>query len=157
MKTKKIDKTALVQAVDLLARQEHSKQKLTEKLEKRGYEEAEIEGAIDRLEELHYLNDTATCKRQFDYFYENSHKSVREICQKLAQRGFAWEDIDASVPADTYEREIAVAEKLLRGKYRRDVGKNKMLQYLYRHGFEGSICMEARSAWEEAFEDAEDD
>ena len=35
----KSNKTALVQAVDLLARQEHSTQKLREKLRQRGYEE----------------------------------------------------------------------------------------------------------------------
>ena len=39
----KSNKTALVQAVDLLARQEHSTQKLREKLRQRGYEEEEIE------------------------------------------------------------------------------------------------------------------
>ena len=41
----KSNKTALVQAVDLLARQEHSTQKLREKLRQRGYEEEEIEAA----------------------------------------------------------------------------------------------------------------
>ena len=84
----KSNKTALVQAVDLLARQEHSTQKLREKLRQRGYEEEEIEAAIQRLEEKHYLNDEDACARQFQYLYENSRSSVKQIQAKLMQRGF---------------------------------------------------------------------
>ncbi len=60
-------KTALMYAVDLLARQEQSSAKLREKLLRKGYAEAETEAAIARLVEKHYLNDADACARQFAY------------------------------------------------------------------------------------------
>ena len=50
-------KTALMTAVDLLARQEQSEQKLRDKLARKGYELEEIDKAVARLIEKHYLND----------------------------------------------------------------------------------------------------
>mgnify|MGYP000169619715 CR=1 FL=1 len=44
-------------AVDLLARQEQSEQKLRDKLARKGYEPEEIDKAVARLIEKHYLND----------------------------------------------------------------------------------------------------
>lgn len=67
-KAAKPAKTALVAAVDILARQEHSENKLREKLIRKGYAEAEINQAIDRLQEKHYLCDEDACARQFDIF-----------------------------------------------------------------------------------------
>ena len=46
-------KTALMYAVDLLARQEQSEKRLREKLARKGYEEEEIEAALARLHEKH--------------------------------------------------------------------------------------------------------
>ena len=54
-------KTALITAVDILARQEQSEKKLREKLGRKGYSPEEIQTAIDRLIEKHYLNDADAC------------------------------------------------------------------------------------------------
>ncbi len=113
----KSNKTALVQAVDLLARQEHSTQKLREKLRQRGYEEEEIEAAIQRLEEKHYLNDEDACMRQFQYLYENSRSSVKQIQAKLMQRGFESSLIRSCIPSDTFQRETRAALHCLRLKF----------------------------------------
>ena len=48
--------TALVKAVDLLAQQEHSEARLREKLIRRDYAAEEIDEAVTRLKEKHYLN-----------------------------------------------------------------------------------------------------
>ena len=63
----RVENTALMYAVDLLARQEQSSNKLREKLRRKGYEEEEIEAALLRLEEKHYLNDGDACARQFRF------------------------------------------------------------------------------------------
>lgn len=140
---KKPEKTALVAAVDILARQEYSEAKLSEKLARKGYGEAEIAGAIARLKERHYLNDADACARQFAFLYNESRNSVRQICLKLRQRGFTKEDIDACRPRDIYEREKQAALRVLALKYPRDAERQKMMANLYQKGFEAGTARDA--------------
>lgn len=142
-KTKKPEKTALVAAVDILARQEYSEAKLSEKLARKGYGEAEIAGAIARLKERHYLNDADACARQFAFLYTESRNSVRQICLKLRQRGFTKENIDACRPRDIYEREKQAALRVLTLKYPRDAERQKMMANLYQKGFEAGTARDA--------------
>jgi len=132
----KQQKTALVYAVDLLARQEHSEQHLREKLERKGYGAEEIEAAIARLKERRYLDDEAACARQFEYLYTDSRKSVRQICLKLQQRGFNHALVRSCVPQDIFEREKKAALRTLELKYRPSADKQKLLACLYRQGFD---------------------
>ncbi len=142
-KTKKPEKTALIAAVDILARQEYSEAKLSEKLARKGYDEEEIAGAIARLKERHYLNDADACARQFAFLYTESRNSVRQICLKLRQRGFTKEDIDACRPRDIYEREKQAALRVLALKYSRDAERQKMMANLYQKGFEAGTARDA--------------
>lgn len=142
-KTKKPEKTALVAAVDILARQEYSEAKLSEKLARKGYGEEEIAGAIARLKERRYLNDAEACARQFAFLYTESRNSVRQICLKLRQRGFTKEDIDACRPRDIYEREKQAALRVLTLKYPRDAERQKMMANLYQKGFEAGTARDA--------------
>ena len=128
-------KTALMYAVDLLARQEQSSAKLREKLGRKGYEEEEIEAALQRLMELHYLDDIGACQRQFDFLYEESRSSVRQIVAKLLQRGFESSMIKDCIPSDTYEREKDAAFRVLALKYRKPADPRKMMANLYQKGF----------------------
>lgn len=140
---RKPTKTALVTAVDILARQEYSEQKLREKLQRKGYEEEEIDAAIRRLVEKHYLDDAAACQRQFDFLYQESRKSVRQICLKLQQRGFERSLIRDCVPQDTYEREKEAAMRVLSLKFKPSADRQKMLASLYRSGFDSSALQAA--------------
>ena len=142
-KPKKPEKTALVAAVDILARQEYSEAKLSEKLARKGYDEEEIAGAIARLKERRYLNDAEACARQFAFLYTESRNSVRQICLKLRQRGFTKEDIDACRPRDIYEREKQAALRVLTLKYPRDAERQKMMANLYQKGFEAGTARDA--------------
>ncbi len=141
-KTQKPKPPALAKAVELLAAQEHSKKRLTEKLRMRGYEEAEIDGAVARLEERRYLDDEAACAREFQHFYEDGAMSLRQIEQKLLSRGFSAELIRASVPEDDDREghERAAAVKALRSRYRSAAPRDKMKQFLYRRGFSYEVC-----------------
>lgn len=142
-KPKKPEKTALIAAVDILARQEYSEAKLYEKLARKGYRDEEIEGAIARLKERRYLNDAEACARQFAFLYTESRNSVRQICLKLRQRGFTKEDIDACKPRDTYEREKQAALRVLALKYPHDADRQKMMANLYQKGFEAGTARDA--------------
>ena len=143
MQQPKNKKTALVQAVDLLARQEQSTNKLREKLQQRGYAEDEIEAAIQRLEERHYLDDADACARQFQFLYEESRQSVRQICAKLMQRGFESSLVRECVPRDIYEREKKAAMRCLNLKFKPSAEEQKMMQHLYRKGFDSSAIRAA--------------
>ena len=161
---------ALNKAMDILSRQDHSEKKLREKLMRRGYDEDEIEDAIAYLEEHHYLDDKRSCEYQFSYFYENSAMSMRQIIQKLYERGFAMELIRSFVPEgdEHYERELRCAAKVFEQKYRRtDLPKetderyklrDKMKAFLYRRGFSPSVIDDVVSDWqcEKENEDNED-
>lgn len=136
-------KTALMYAVDLLARQEQSEKRLREKLQRKGYEEAEIEAAMARLHDKHYLSDEEACQRQFDYLYRESRSSVRQICLKLQQRGFEGSLVRQCVPSDTFQREQRAALKNLSLKFKPSADPQKMLASLYRLGFDTSVCREA--------------
>ena len=122
-------------AFDLLARQEQSSAKLREKLGRKGYDEEETEAALRRLMELHYLDDAGACQRQFDFLYEESRSSVRQIVAKLMQRGIESSMIKGCIPSDTYEREKDAALRVLALKYRRPTDPRKMMANLYQKGF----------------------
>ena len=66
---KSAEKTALVTAVDYLARQAHSEKKLREKLQRKGFPQEEIDAAIERLIERKYLDDADLCAQQFMYLF----------------------------------------------------------------------------------------
>ena len=144
---KKPKPPALHKAVELLAQQEHSTAKLREKLQRRGYPAEEIEAALTRLTEKHYLDDAAACQREFQYFYEGSALSLRQICQKLLQRGFPSALVTACVPEDTAEREKGVAQKCLAQKFRTATPREKMKVFLYRRGFSYTTCEQAAEAF----------
>ena len=136
-------KTALMTAVDLLARQEQSEQKLREKLARKGYEPEEIDKAVARLIEKHYLNDEDACARQFEFLYQESRSSVRQITIKLRQRGFDNNLIRECIPTDTFEREKAAALRVLAMKYKTSADRQKMMANLYSKGFDSSAIRAA--------------
>ena len=139
----KAEKTALMYAVDLLARQEQSSNKLREKLRRKGYEEDEIEAALRRLEEKGYLNDPDACDRQFRFLYEESRSSVKQICAKLMQRGFDSGLVRDCIPVDTYERELRAALRCLSIKFKPGADPQKMMANLYSKGFDSAVIRNA--------------
>ena len=145
--------TALVKAVDLLAQQEHSEARLREKLIRRDYAAEEIDEAVTRLKEKHYLNDEEACRRQFSYFFEDGRMSVRQICQKLIQRGFAQELVYACIPEEKEEHELEAAFRAACGRFRSAVKRDKIKQFLYRRGFSFSVCDAAVSRFVEEYPD----
>lgn len=128
-------KTALITAVDYLARQAHTEKKLREKLMRKGFPAEEIDEAVARLVERGYLDDRELCMQQFMRLYQESLSSVRQICAKLMQHGFDHDLVRSVIPDNIYERERAVAEAVLALKYVTTDPQQKMMAYLYRKGF----------------------
>lgn len=139
-------KPALVTAVDMLARQEYSERRLFEKLMDKGYEEEEVAAVIARLQEKHYLNDAESCPRRFNYLYTDSSYSVRQICEKLKQKGYPSSLVRSCIPDDreaVSEREYEKALRTLTSKYKRSQDKQKLLAALFRRGYQSSAIYRA--------------
>jgi len=136
----KPEKTALVKAVDLLARTDYSTLHLTRKLKECGYKEEDIKKALTSLTERGYLDDEEACRHKFMLFYNESRKSVRQITAKLMQQGFSAALIAACVPNDTFVREQEAARRCLDVHFKKSTAPLKMLQYLYRRGFSTAVC-----------------
>ena len=146
-------KTALVTAVDYLARQAHSEQKLREELARKGFHEEEIDAAIAWLIERGYLDDSDLCAEQFMYLYNESRNSVRQICAKLMQRGFDHDLVRSVVPEDTFERETATAERVLAMKFKPTDKYQKMMANLYQKGFSVDVSHAAVQNFTEGAEE----
>ena len=138
------NKTALMKATDLLARQEQSEKVLRQKLLARKYENSEVETAIEKLKKYKYLDDEESCARLFEKLYAEEKLSVKQICIKLIQRGYDSDFVQKLIPADTYEHEynaaLKVATKKIAGKNSADLKfKQKIWQHLASKGFESEI------------------
>ena len=72
-------KTALMTAVDIIARRETSEANLIDKLKRKAFDERDITGAVAKLKEMNYLNDKAAARRQFEFLYNESKSSVSRL------------------------------------------------------------------------------
>ena len=137
------DRTALVCATDLLARQDHSEARLRQKLKTRKYSEQEINDAINTLKKYNYLNDERACSYQFDIMYQSNRYSMRQIYAKLIHLGFDEQIIDKCKPDDYEEHEELTAVHLLQAKFKTVPENIKMQQFLYTKGFNYSVISSA--------------
>lgn len=144
-------------AMELLARSDQSTRKLREKLQRKEYPEEEIAAAITWLEEKHFLQEEAGCQRRFQYLYEDSTNSVRQIVVKLQKQGYEREMIRACIPEDISEREYQKAMKVLRIRFKPGADARKMYNHLYMKGFDYDAARNAvedtQLKWDEAVED----
>ena len=137
-------KTALMRAVDFLAKRDHSRNELKEKLLRAGFKDDEIAAAFEKLTARGYLDDAAFCRREFNRLYAENRASLRQIYDKLRRHGFSDEEIDRCRPENADEREKSVALKILAARYGAATKEpHKMNAYLYRKGFDGDICQSA--------------
>ena len=138
-RTPKTDRTALICAVDILARQDQSETRLRQKLALRKYSEDEINDAIEKLKKYNYLNDQRACSNQFELMYQSNRYSVKQICYKLYQLGFDRQLIDSCKPEDYEEHDEATAFHLLKSKFKTIPEDKKILQFLSTKGFSYSV------------------
>ena len=141
------DRTALVCATDLLARQDHSEARLRQKLKIRKYSEEEIDEAINFLKKYNYLNDERACSYQFDIMYQSKRYSMRQICAKLLSLGFEEDLIYKCKPEDYEEHEEVTAVHLLQTRFKSPAEVKKMQQFLYTKGFDYSTISSAVDAF----------
>lgn len=130
-------KTALVTAVDLLAKRPYGLQEMQIKLQHKGFDETEIAATIERLTTRGYIDDTMLCQALFSRYEQESKYSLQAIRYKLRSKGFTEMLVDETMQSADKEKEIQVAVKLLHAKFRMpaDTEPIKLLKFLAAKGF----------------------
>jgi regulatory protein len=85
-------------AVGYLARRSHSRRELKNKLFRKGFPAREIYQALDRLEELGYVDDRKFAVEYARYRLRQSPRGKRVLIMELLQRGVGREIIDDVLP-----------------------------------------------------------
>jgi regulatory protein len=136
-------------ALRVLALRDHSMAELRRKLKTKGYEAEEIEGSVERLLELNYLDDARFARSFAESSIRNGRGYGARLKLELARRGVAG-DIVQETLAQASE-EFGEAETLARTIERRypgfdpatasDKERRKAVAYLQRKGFSLSAIL----------------
>ncbi len=136
----------------LITDSEKTESKLREKLKRSGkYDEEIIEETMSFLKQYGYLDDLRFARRLIQQY--SSTKSIKEIEQKLYQRGVGSKDIKTAIAEyqegeDSEEAELRVLRRLIEKKCRdplaldRDA-KRKLYASLMRKGFSYAMVTKA--------------
>ena len=107
------ERRAKEKALWLISYRDHSSKELTDKI-KRTCDEASAQKAVERLEELGLVNDTAFAKRYAKQLLFTKHMSKKAAVYYLVQKGIDKElaqEILDEIPVDTSEEIRAVINK----------------------------------------------
>ncbi|AEF17299.1 Regulatory protein recX [Thermoanaerobacterium xylanolyticum LX-11] len=126
-------KNAYNDAIRILSYAMKTKKELCEKLRLKGYSDSVISDVINKLIDLHYLDD--------EYYAEVYVKEKKErlfskyrIYNELIRKGIEPSLIEIKL-CELYDNEVEVIQKLIRKKSVSSNDKLKIKNYLYRKGF----------------------
>lgn len=132
--------TCFDKATDLLARRPHFRRQLADKLLRRGYEEAEVDEALARLERYGYLDDPRTAVDFVASRLSRGPMGRRRLEAELVRRGAPREAIDAAL-AELPDDDLPAARQAARA-WRRGRGRGRppaaLARFLNRKGFSQS-------------------
>ena len=128
----------LHRAVDLLSRREHSAQELSQKLQKKGFGENDIELAIIRLQEENLQSDDRFTESFVNERIRRGHGPIK-IMHELRQRGVAENMVENYVNAEE-EQWLSLVQLQYQKKYAnlkvRDYSEwSKRARFLQGRGF----------------------
>lgn len=110
-------KSALDAAADYLSYRMRTCAEVAKKLKDKGYDEDEIEGAIEQLKSLKYLDDYEYALRYYQYS-SSKHHGARRAERELSDKGvpsetiaLAYEDYIYESKVDEYEEALEIAKK----------------------------------------------
>lgn len=125
-------------AMQLLSRRDHGEYELYQKLSLKGYQQEEIEEAVNFCLDHHYLDDLRYAKSQIRQHVYKGH-GERRIRQELQQKRVADDVIDVAMleePQDWFELAKSVAEKKFKGNKAKDQKEYaKQVRFLQYRGY----------------------
>ena len=128
---------AFNKCADFLSRRDHSVHELREKL-LRTVDEASADKAIERFEELGYLDDEKFARNYAEHLFKNKNYSDNHVKQELYKKGISRNIIfqiieDSEI--DSVENIITIINKKYYSKLNAENGKEKIIAALMRKGF----------------------
>jgi regulatory protein len=136
-------RTALVQALHILSRRDHSEAELRRKLTGKGFSDDDQDEALARLHELGYVNDQRFARCFAESAIRNGKGFGFRLRMELVRRGIAESVINETLAAlaDDYD-ELTTLRELLARKFRDfdpsradERRKRRVIGYFQRRGF----------------------
>lgn len=134
-------RAALAKAADLLARRDHFRAELARKLVQRGFPGDVVEGAVERLAELGYLDDATAARRWAEGAVARKGIGPRRVLAELTRRGVAEAEARAAVATAFPEGEAAAARRAA-ARCRRPGDRAAVARLLERKGFSSGVIIE---------------
>jgi regulatory protein len=130
-----------------LAGRAHSRLELRRKLGRKGFEEDEVEAALDRLTELGYLDDEAFARALVRR--RSASRGPSALAAELGSKGISREGVSAALADLDQSAQLEAATRLAERLYAEKPvpGYKEMLDRigakLLRRGYSGSVAREA--------------
>lgn len=143
---KRIKERAFNYCIWHLGQSSKTRKQLHDKMRERNCPDDIIESTLDKLEEMHYLSDEQYAKNFVISKQTYKNVGARKISQDLRQKGIPQEIIENIFEENTEEDERERAKELLSKRLRstRNVERqkriNRLVGYLSRNGYNGSIA-----------------
>lgn len=134
---------ALQSAYRLLSYRSRSIKELSQRLERKGYDQATIDQVVERLKELGLLDDDDFASSWLAQ-PKSRQRSLRRLNQELRAKGVDKEAVEqnlAELPQD-HERDAIRALIIKRRNKNTPVTKEQLLGYLVRQGFRLSLVLD---------------
>jgi regulatory protein len=161
-----VDNPAYDKALKLVARRDHFRAELVEKLRRKGFDEGEIGTAIARLDELALLDDEALAQRFVEFRSVDRGWGPRRLEMELRKRGVDGNLAErvSALDDERHDRALATARRRVevrakRGWWRLPEGRARLVKSLIGRGFATDVAYEtvARLAAEREKADHETD
>lgn len=137
-------------AVDYLARSEHCRFALNQKLSKKGYEKRHIEKALDYLEKINYLSDSRFCASWLNMRKINHYEGRIKLSNELASRGISRDVISESLDKFFIENdEESIAVKAYEKLVKKGKSGDKLTAALINAGFSYKLIRQIEKTLEE--------
>lgn len=125
-------------AIQLLSRRDHGEYELYQKLSLKGYDEQEIQQAVNFCQDHNYLDDLRYAKSQIRQHVYKGH-GERRIRQELQQKRVADSVVEAALveePQDWFELAKQAAQKKFKGNRAKDQKEYaKQVRFLQYRGY----------------------
>jgi len=134
-------------ALKLITRRDHFRAELVEKLRRKGFEEADIDRALERLDELDLLDDEGLAARFVEFRSVDRGWGPRRLTMELRRRGVDGDLAEraAKVGDELHDRalEVAIRKVEVRAKpkwWRLPEGRARLVKSLIARGFTTDVA-----------------
>lgn len=132
-------------SLHIIARRSHSEHELQQKLHYKNYSFDDIKLVMDRLREYGYINDVKLAKNLFNKYLQADKYSLKQIVNKLKQRGLADSIINDTANSYDYSEEWQSALKIVRNRFKLadTITKEKIYRFLATKGYSSASITKA--------------